>query len=563
VFQFLVARLSPYIADALRDPVRDAVNNSSVLSIMFDGATDCAVSEVEIIYCRVFHDGQTHDYFIGLADLEHAHAQGVFDAINNVMSTYISPDWINKLIGAGSDGASVNIGRNNSVATRLREGRPYVLLVHCIAHRLELGVLTAIKDNAMLTMVQDMLKKVHKHYHYSPKALRELKAVAEAMEEKFVKPTRLQGTRWLPHISKALTGLLSGYQVILTHFAHVSQAGPGQATAPEVKGRAKFIHDKLTDFRVLRFIFFMQDLLAIVSTLSLRFQADGATCVDYLDALEASNLQLVQLRQNPGENLQSFYDSIVQNGEQFEYQTTRLKYYNADATYNDFQTVIDRVMDKLNNRFENATDAAKPMIQAGRVFDTKDWPHHDRDELALYGNNQITQIADHFAPVLERMGCERGDLQNEWTAVKAHISNRVRALNIRRPDNCPSINILFQNPDLGDRFKNLLMLVQIILTLPLSSSACERGFSAVKRIKTDWRATLATSTMNNLLTISIHGPSLQDYDAELAIQRWWTNGQRQRRPQFAAAPPGPGAAQNQPDLEDEDRLLNYLLDHRQ
>lgn len=54
------------------------------------------------------------------------------------MLKYGCHDWKEKLIGAGCDGASVNLGVNDSVATRLRENRPYVMTVHCVAHRLEL-----------------------------------------------------------------------------------------------------------------------------------------------------------------------------------------------------------------------------------------------------------------------------------------------------------------------------------------------------------------------------------------------------------------------------------------
>lgn len=100
--------------------------------------------------------------------------------------------------------------------------------------------------------------------------------------------------------------MLTSYDIILAHFEHVSRAAPGKATA-EVKGRAHFVSHKMRDFRVLRYMFFMQDLLEIISTLSLKMQANAATCVDFMDALEAANLEFVQLRQGPGPQLQSFF----------------------------------------------------------------------------------------------------------------------------------------------------------------------------------------------------------------------------------------------------------------
>lgn len=71
--------------------------------------------------------------------------------------------WKEKLIKAGCDGASVNLGVNDSVATRLRENRPYdyVMTVHCVALRLELGALSALKQNTTLNTIYEILKKIH------------------------------------------------------------------------------------------------------------------------------------------------------------------------------------------------------------------------------------------------------------------------------------------------------------------------------------------------------------------------------------------------------------------
>lgn len=62
----------------------------------------------------------------------------------------------------------------------------------------------------------------HRQYHYSPKALREWRDIADALEERELKPTNLHGTRWLPHLQKALTVLLKNYTVIITHFDHIT-----------------------------------------------------------------------------------------------------------------------------------------------------------------------------------------------------------------------------------------------------------------------------------------------------------------------------------------------------
>lgn len=81
----------------------------------------------------------------------------------------------------------------------------------------------------------------------------------------------------MPHLHQSIKCMLTSYDIILAHFEHVSQAASGKATA-EVKGRAHFVSHKMRDFRVLRYMFFMQDLLEIISTLGLKMQANAATC---------------------------------------------------------------------------------------------------------------------------------------------------------------------------------------------------------------------------------------------------------------------------------------------
>ena len=63
----------------------------------------------------------------------------------------------------------------------------------------------------------------------------------------------------------------------------------------------------------------------------------------------------------------------------------------------------------------------------------------------------------------------------------------------------------------------LLKLISIIMVLPMSTAVVERGFSTMKRIKTDWRSRLETPQLSKLMYLSIEGPHVKDYDATLAI----------------------------------------------
>ena len=83
-----------------------------------------------------------------------------------------------------------------------------------------------------------------------------------------------------------------------------------------------------------------------------------------------------------------------------------------------------------------------------------------------------------------------------------------------------------------DRFPNALMLVEILMILPLATACCERGFSIMGKIKSDWRSCLTVDILDCLMRVSIEGPSVADFNPHPALQSWWNSGPRARRPYF-------------------------------
>ena len=86
--------------------------------------------------------------------------------------------------------------------------------------------------------------------------------------------------------------------------------------------------------------------------------------------------------------------------------------------------------------------------------------------------------------------------------------------------------MLTREPYCSD-YKNILHLVHILLVLPVSSAVCERGFSSQKRIKSDARASLHTDTVEDLIRISVEGPSLEDFDARESVANWFSQGRQE------------------------------------
>jgi hypothetical protein len=66
--------------------------------------------------------------------------------------------------------------------------------------------------------------------------------------------------------------------------------------------------------------------------------------------------------------------------------------------------------------------------------------------------------------------------------------------------------------------------VQTLKVLPVSSAACERGFSQLNLQHTTVRNRLAIGTISNLLMISVNGPSIRDWNARKYVLSWLRAG---------------------------------------
>jgi hypothetical protein len=60
---------------------------------------------------------------------------------------------------------------------------------------------------------------------------------------------------------------------------------------------------------------------------------------------------------------------------------------------------------------------------------------------------------------------------------------------------------------------NMLLLARIALTIPVQTAICERGFSTQNNIKDSSRNHLGEAQLMTLMTISIEGPLLKDFNA--------------------------------------------------
>ena len=104
----------------------------------------------------------------------------------------------------------------------------------------------------------------------------------------------------------------------------------------------------------------------------------------------------------------------------------------------------------------------------------------------------------HFQPVLERQGVDTSKIHSEFMSLRTALY--LGAGWKKRLEGASWSQI---NRQYGDEFPNVLALIDLVLALPSSKADCERGFSAMKATKSDWRASLRSDTLSDLLMIKL------------------------------------------------------------
>jgi len=66
----------------------------------------------------------------------------------------------------------------------------------------------------------------------------------------------------------------------------------------------------------------------------------------------------------------------------------------------------------------------------------------------------------------------------------------------------------------------ILIVVDLLLTLPPTSVACETLFSQMNLVKTKHRSRLTTSCLNDLLIVKLESEPVSEFSPDKAVDKW-------------------------------------------
>ena len=109
---------------------------------------------------------------------------------------------------------------------------------------------------------------------------------------------------------------------------------------------------------------------------------------------------------------------------------------------------------------------------------------------------KINVLSESFKQLLEKNDYTQEGALTEWLDLKVMVKNNYQ--DVRKQSVWQVMFTYF-----SERFCNLFMLIEILLLLLMSTVCCERGFSCMNRINTQYRSRLDTMTLDHFLRTGI------------------------------------------------------------
>ena len=135
------------------------------------------------------------------------------------------------------------------------------------------------------------------------------------------------------------------------------------------------------------------------------------------------------------------------------------------------------------------------------------------DEIsALVTNPSITSQLEH-------QDVDVGGIISDWQNLKKAMNKWGKVTKPFPPQSWQQIG---ERIDVAN-FSNLFSLVDFLLCHSLSSADAERGFSALKQVKTARRSVLGNDLLSIQLRAKIDGPSIAEFDPARYIEYWLLN----------------------------------------
>ena len=278
---------------------------------------------------------------------------------------------------------------------------------------------------------------------------------------------------------------------------------------------------KWQDAKFLLGCAFFHDLLRPLAILCKVLREDELCVVRAVESVFKVKRSMEKTKETSFEELptvKKVRERVQQDGTSVTYQSAELKRYNESFVFlkSNHPKWVKAVEDCILKRLKAQAPELELLTYAITVLSTHGWECSDDPS---FGYTALSNICLWFRDPLDRAGVDRSLVQEEWDDI---VEFSKRYLNLVQDEYKVVWWKLFNSFD-SKKWSIVLAVVNLLFCLPMANGRVERVFSQLKLIKHNRRTCLKEDTLDHLLRINADGPSLADWNANRALELWWSD----------------------------------------
>jgi hypothetical protein len=575
-----------FMAAELKDNIKVRVRKVEMEGVAFDEATDQGLDQGLIVYIKFVEDGKPVTVFLAMIDLQAQDSETIFEVVKEELTLLHDGDeeaMLKALLAMGTDGCSVLIGTKKGVTTRFKKLQVRLLCIHCPAHRLALAVKDAADDIDEMEYLSEHVRMISGLFSRSVKRRKALNKAQAEQGLRLLNIIRDIVTRWLSKGAcfKRLIENIQPLHQFLTGMDDKACDDGEDQEMPQLVSGSSSTKRPVRRTKVLGLLeshtFHVQlcgvnDITEVMNNVSRVFQQTNVTGLDVQIAIRCATKGLTgswvtkrdgKVMGGPStRNLLLFSgDSTqIEGGRGMEYQLSGGIYKKPtggvssdstgnysikvtggegeeEAAFEMLEHLASNIVENLNERFSDL-----PLMALFDVLCPSRIPIVEEERLT-FGRDQVLELLDMYGVEKKKDDRTYPPIINsaviaEYDLLKEDMAQRGMLGKGRDKDFDLFESLLTDANFNSGRYKNVIFLVKLKLTLVLQTADCERGFSLRTQIKTNQRSSMGNILLDVLMMIVSNGPKVDDRTAVMRLvgagmQRF--KGHKARHPDRSAA----------------------------
>ncbi|CAG8579130.1 15652_t:CDS:1 [Funneliformis caledonium] len=358
-----------------------------------------------------------------------------------------------------SDEASVMLGKNNDVATKLTNKNPYLFVSHCITHRLALACNSAQKKMVFCKYIETLIKETYNFFSNAKKRVDTLRQFQSVLDYLILKIKNIFEIRWLSWY-EAVKSICISIKPLLDTFLEIA------TTTSFQRQQSIFdLYSKICNWKVLVFLHFLYDILGYLMELSKMFQRRYIMFSD-IDPIINSTIQKIQHEYldiddygNPklSAHLNDFLLKIPSAEDSIGDHHILFKSEDKINLQLEIMEFAAAVICKINDRFPH-----RLILSAMKIINPMEWSK-DKESLVDYGKEELEKLINIYGiakePNYPMPIIDADSICDEWNNFKAIV-----LANYEKLSTDDFLPLLFQYH--SDMYPNNLVLISIFYSIP-------------------------------------------------------------------------------------------------